>query len=91
MARRTPLDYASADATRTSGHVRRRWIVPLCCFSVSWIVWLIVALATLDSFDDAWLPWVSFITLVAGTASGIVSFAVANVLVELGSEGSKSS
>ena len=79
--RRRQLDYASAGSAAPS---HGRWVIAAgCCFGVSWLVWLVVAIATLDSFDDKWVEWMFLLIGVGGTASGIVLFAVVSVVMNL--------
>ena len=79
---RPQLGYASTGSAPPS-RGRRRLIVAACCFGVSWLVWLVVAIATFDSFDDEWFTWMFLVAVIPGTASGVVMFAIVNVVVEL--------
>ncbi|QOV91796.1 hypothetical protein [Humisphaera borealis] len=85
MSRRPPkLNYASGRAGAAPLTTkRRRLIVAACCFGVSWLVWLVIGFVTFDSVDDTWYQWFLFLVGGAGTASGIVMFAIAHVIMEL--------
>ena len=76
------LDYA-APSQNPGRAGRHHLIVAGCCFGVSWLVWLGVAIATFDSFDDTWLNWALFLVGLGGTLSGIVVFVIVHVIMQL--------
>ena len=83
MAPKRPrLNYASA-RSRGPSAARDHLLLGVGCFGASWLVWLVIALATFDPFDDSLGPWVGFVVAVPGTVCGLVVWVIALLVMHL--------